>query len=376
MKRDETFDIVQGIAIILMVWGHIELPGTHFIYLFHMSVFFIISGYLFNEKNSSTFFSVIKYSWRKIKSLWIPFFFSNFIFLLLNNLLLKIGFFTENLNYLIDFEGSEYLHLGHNIGFKEFIKTCIHFLFFSRSGGSELTGATWFLGALFFSSLMFAFFDLIFQKLNIKKEIIHLIIGCIFVIIIYITNLIGINYKFISRLQVYFLPYLLITFGVFVKKYLTIKEFSLKINIIIFCLSLILLIICSPLASIEMSKAYFTNPFYFIVCSICGFFMLYTIALFCKNNKLIGSVLALFGKDSLFIMLLHFFIFKCVNVYIVLIYNMPDYWIAAYPTLIKKLPNKSLCEVLVVGGGYLFLGICIPVLMKECVKGLQTIKKD
>lgn len=43
-------DIAKGIGIILMVVGHSSAPKniTHCIYIFHMPLFFIISGYLFN----------------------------------------------------------------------------------------------------------------------------------------------------------------------------------------------------------------------------------------------------------------------------------------------------------------------------------------
>ena len=52
-KRNTTMSIVKGLAIILMVLGHAEAPGqiTTFIYLFHMPVFFMASGYFFSRKN-------------------------------------------------------------------------------------------------------------------------------------------------------------------------------------------------------------------------------------------------------------------------------------------------------------------------------------
>lgn len=53
--RDHTISICKGIAIILMVVGHVEAPEllTNFIYTFHMPLFFIAAGY-FSVANGLT----------------------------------------------------------------------------------------------------------------------------------------------------------------------------------------------------------------------------------------------------------------------------------------------------------------------------------
>lgn len=45
-KRDTTWDAIKGIGIILMVVGHSGCPIyiRNFIYLFHMGLFFYVSG--------------------------------------------------------------------------------------------------------------------------------------------------------------------------------------------------------------------------------------------------------------------------------------------------------------------------------------------
>lgn len=53
-NRNINIDIIKGIGIILMVGGHCGMPFTHFIYLFHMAIFFMASGYCFNASNSET----------------------------------------------------------------------------------------------------------------------------------------------------------------------------------------------------------------------------------------------------------------------------------------------------------------------------------
>ena len=54
MQRNETIDIMKGIGIISVVLGHCYLLPSqviHFIYSFHMPLFFIVAGYFYREKD-------------------------------------------------------------------------------------------------------------------------------------------------------------------------------------------------------------------------------------------------------------------------------------------------------------------------------------
>lgn len=54
-NRNRWLDIAKGIAIILMVAGHTPIPSvmSHFIYAFHMPLFFISSGLVSNYEKYS-----------------------------------------------------------------------------------------------------------------------------------------------------------------------------------------------------------------------------------------------------------------------------------------------------------------------------------
>lgn len=85
-NRNYWLDIAKGIAIILMVIGHTPIPEkiSHFIFAFHMPLFFIASGWSSNY---------IKYPFRqyvgkKWKSLMVPFFCYSLVVILL---MLSIG---------------------------------------------------------------------------------------------------------------------------------------------------------------------------------------------------------------------------------------------------------------------------------------------
>ena len=56
-QRDPVLDSMRGIGIVLMVLGHSGFPGTGFIYLFHMALFFMLSGWLFSLRGELVHFA-------------------------------------------------------------------------------------------------------------------------------------------------------------------------------------------------------------------------------------------------------------------------------------------------------------------------------
>lgn len=51
-QRDESFDLLKGLGIILMIWVHCRTPAvSDFAYTFHMPLFLFISGYFFKSRD-------------------------------------------------------------------------------------------------------------------------------------------------------------------------------------------------------------------------------------------------------------------------------------------------------------------------------------
>lgn len=90
-KRNGQIDVMRGIGILLMVYGHC-CRANSLIALFHMSLFFIISGYCFNDENCRTIRKFCAYFMKKVKSLWFPISFLHPSFCLVQIFLLKWGF--------------------------------------------------------------------------------------------------------------------------------------------------------------------------------------------------------------------------------------------------------------------------------------------
>lgn len=62
-ERDISLDVLKGLAILLMVLGHVSTPLTNFIFSFHMPLFFFVSGYLYKERDFKT---TIRRNFKKI----------------------------------------------------------------------------------------------------------------------------------------------------------------------------------------------------------------------------------------------------------------------------------------------------------------------
>jgi fucose 4-O-acetylase-like acetyltransferase len=128
------YDIIKGIGIIFVVAGHIFSGApSQVIYIFHMPLFFFLSGYLFNKK------PIVSYFKKKTVHLLLPYVTYLFILLVLAPL---IGFLRT-----VVIEGNSD-HLGFYL--RIFAKAIY--------GGEALKGVTgvfWFITCLFFTQQIY-----------------------------------------------------------------------------------------------------------------------------------------------------------------------------------------------------------------------------
>lgn len=93
--RSDVIDIAKAIGIILMVVGHSGCPAWlhDFIYVFHMPLFFFLSGYCLKE---SHLLQPWRFSVRRLKQIYWPFVKWNILFFALNPLFFHIGITNEH----------------------------------------------------------------------------------------------------------------------------------------------------------------------------------------------------------------------------------------------------------------------------------------
>ena len=142
-RRDPVIDSMRGIGIVLMVLGHSGYPGTDFIYLFHMALFFMLSGWLFSLRGGPV----------------LPFVLANTAFTVLNNLFLKLNILTSD-ERILQVPGNA---VTTPVTVKDVIGRTVHWCVFD--GGTQLGGAMWFIQALFQVSILYALVEFILQRL-------------------------------------------------------------------------------------------------------------------------------------------------------------------------------------------------------------------
>jgi len=128
IKRIDYIDIFRGFGIILMIMGHINFGSIfdHYIHAFHMPMFFFITGYFYKTKSMSTLEYVIK----KAKSLIVPY-----------------------ISFAI-FHSVFYIIL-----YKSFSIQFLYHILLINTDGMPITGALWFLTALFFVDILYYLLD-------------------------------------------------------------------------------------------------------------------------------------------------------------------------------------------------------------------------
>lgn len=353
--RDSLIDIMKGICIILMVAGHSKFPLQHFIYLFHMAVFYIISGSLFNPERIENKTSLFKFIKRKFRTLWFPFFLYNCIFIFLNNIFINLNLYISDyrLAEQYGFADSVENYLTMKGEIVEIIK-CIFLI-----GGTQMSAALWFFRSLLMVSVLFAIIEYVLIKINSKNKSFNLVLQGIIALILlicgYIIQKAAIpnTYSIGNCFSVYILY-----FAGYLISMLNLSEFINKHILINIIFSVAVLIICNKLGRIDLDVNYYSNPLFFVIVSISGYILIYSISYFVKNLKFSGFITYI-GRNTIPIMVLHFLCFKFINFICTIYYELPIELTGAFPVLI----DKGLWWIL-----YTILGVSLPLLIDFAIK--------
>lgn len=213
VDRQKDIDVVKGVGIILMVIGHTDSPFTKVIYGFHMPLFFIISGYLYNI-NKWNKLGIKQLAEKRFRDYIIPYFILGAINLFLNAV-------------------SEFLNMGFSI--ELLLSTIKHGFWIIYSYGSinKMPNCTplWFLPALFISYLYF--------YTIIKKNLRCQILLCICYTILYRILINFITIQFPWHMETALIGAVMMYFGMLLKKFNFIKRCSVSIILLVMTIGLI-----------------------------------------------------------------------------------------------------------------------------------------
>lgn len=289
MERIVWIDIAKGIGIILVVLGHVNYVSDidyniiRVVYMFHMPLFFFLSGYLY--KKNTDIKGLVK---NKFQQLMVPYFASLFVLAPFSPM------FKE-------------LYASPDVTFSMLAEVIGKLLF----GGCYLydeVGILWFLPVLFLTQIVYSVLCNRLKMYNVHLVVLLLLIGAYILSMSFAKDqLVPLNaHVVMATLAIYHLG----------RMY---KESGYKENII-----LIIVLAVISIASIWVFKdnifsirsGYYGYPFFTLFCAIVMILLVKNISeAVAKNNGLMRFFTSL-GKDSLFIMCFHMFFMLNVVKYI------------------------------------------------------------
>lgn len=300
MSRIVWIDYAKTIGIFFVVLGHAlsynipdEATFRNFIYLFHMPLFFFISGFLFKYDSTLDFKQFLL---KDIKSLIIPYIFLNLVACVC---LIPLSLFTD-----IDFKFKLYQ--------------------FIVGKGHAPAGPAWFLLCLFWVR-MIAFFSFKFSRVSLC---------CV------MAGMCVLSYFFpwhlFYSMDVAIVAFPLFGLGWFSRYYGVFSKTNKKLILLpSFVIFLSLSIICSSiLGRISMySRQFGTIPCLFWVGTLCGILMVLTFCMFFrKENKYVKVI----SSGTILIMALHGVLYPYINQlfrFLMAFFGMHSYEIAYKSTI-------------------------------------------
>lgn len=280
-ERDLCFDILKGILIFTVVWGHsIGSSGLddiwhnnlfNAIYLFHMPLFIFISGYFCHSIITKDFNDVLM---SKTKRLIIPY----------------LSFTIIGL--IIYFSSSEYKQLCISICNKSDIFQLAKALF-------NIVTEYWYLPCVFVLTIVY------YPVLKAYRQRSYFIISLLIFVVWVLTLLFSSYYPFVL-LEKFQISRQTIVFGLGLYYFYKKDKMCMSLKMEVLVLSLI----CA-LLNFHFSGYWFCefNIIQKIIngvfCTIISFAVLYHISLLIRD-MIVGKILAFVGRNTLFIYLIHF----------------------------------------------------------------------
>jgi fucose 4-O-acetylase-like acetyltransferase len=348
-QRDQRLDILKGIGIILMVVGHSGFPYANYIYLFHMALFFMASGYVWNDDKVRSVKAVGKATLSRVRSLWIPFAVGNGIFTLLNNWFVRFDLYSPTKNGMIDIRLTGKLFL-RNLLFH---------------GDTQFGGASWFLRTLFIISIAHILIRYIVCKMRHGNVLFAAVVSLTVVMAGYINQT---RWELPFGLHTCFAAYFAFLLGVFLKKVQLMDRIG-KYCPIAAVASFAVLVILGKLDTVGMGAGNIGSLPFFLAVSLAGWIMVWGLASVMKGW--IGRWISTCGRMSIWILMLHFLAFKPVSFVYLRYCGWDRSRLSEFPTL----ANTSAMLWI----AYSIAGVILPLIVGASVKWIteriRSLKK-
>lgn len=305
--KNNYISIAKALGIILMVVGHSGCPTVigKFIYLFHMPLFFVCSGYFFREISDNR--SLRTFYMKRIKGLYLPYIKWSLLFLFIHNTF-------------------HYLHITNDIVYHKGDYVRRLFKLIAMTDYELLIRPFWFIKELLFASLIVATISFLNSRLSAKKN------PESFFVISIVSSVIS---KFVPPIpligdcSVLCLSILYYYTGILIYKY---KQFIPLTNttlILTFIIVLLGSLFLKETIDMRFTNVYNQIPYYLL--SITGIIMIFCISI--KIEKQNNSILYYIGNHTMPILALNLLALKAGNFLKIWIYGLPIEQLASYTVI-------------------------------------------
>lgn len=314
--RNPVVSMAKGMAIILVVIGHslpLENWGRNYIYMFHVPLFFFVSGYCFKERYLNDSLTFIGH---RLRGLWCPFVKYGILMVLLHNVFCLLHIYGPQ----CDVVAFTLPQMGVAI-LKQFAMT----------DAEPLLGAYWFLNTLFGASLLFYAF--------------RRVAGGKWTVVILLTG------SAVSLLQIPYIGFQRIIFRMFFAGtymalghlFSDISAFNAKtpVSMVTVGILAVLVAVGELFLPHEMTDATLLTLLPCILVALAGILMLLGLSqwLLTASNRLavkLSHILDFIGNHTLPILTWHFLCFKIITLLIIMLYGLPIEHLEAFPILERQ----------------------------------------
>lgn len=308
--RDNTVSMAKGVGILLMVMGHSGCPMylLKVIYMFHIPLFFLLSGYCFKEKYISDWRT---YIWRRVKGLYWPFVKWGVFFIVFHNVLCYIHINPQNALW------GEHFYSGIGGNAMKMVTRIICW--------EPMLGGYWFLRELFLGSII-AYLTMRLMGMYRNYSWIVLVIVSIlfreFDLVIFPQDIA------ISFLSFYAAAF--VSFGYAMKNRLC----SFRNSYCMIGLLFVIIVVCSVIyPRHEFFNQSSISMFPYLLTSTCGTLMVLLICKRLLGHETISRILVFCGNHSLTILTWHFLSFKLISLIMIFIYGLPVERLSDHPVI-------------------------------------------
>lgn len=335
-SHNRVISIAKGLCIILMVIGHTAGHGllTKFIFLFHVPLFFFVSGYF--NKGTESLPELKSRLIRRIKRLYVPFVLYGLVFLLFDPLFVRWGFYADGAMHVTDLKSFLTLFAG---------------LILKMDTPSPLLGPMWFVRSLFIAAVCLDLGLFLLRKVKHSKIILLLAFFAVTLAI----KLFPPDTPVLRQL-------VLATFGgFFFMCGMLCRDIPRRLGtvwVMVLSLAVLLIVTFFTGKSWSISVTGIGDTLAFMAIALVGIQFALSLSRLISDT-LPGKALDYVGCRTMPILALHGLCFKLVSFLAILICSLPQDRISQFMTISD------------LGGAwwvaYTFAGVAIPLLLKEYV---------